>query len=101
MGKLLQIDFPTEGPFGEAMSEAFKELAQSIQQEPGLIWKIWTENKETKEAGGIYLFENEALLKQYLDMHTQRLQSFGISNIRAKIFDVNEPLTVITKGAAR
>lgn len=96
--KLVQIDFPADGPFGEEMSTAYKELAESIEKEPGLIWKIWTENAETKEAGGVYYFEDEESAKKYVEMHTKRLQSFGISGIRSKMFDVNEKLTAITKG---
>lgn len=94
---LLQIDFPTDGPFGKEMSEAYAELAQHLAQTPGLIWKIWTENEETKEAGGIYLFTDEAHAKSYLTEHTARLKSFGIQNIRSKIFSVNEPLSATTK----
>lgn len=97
MKKLLQIDFMMDGPFGEAMSEAFAPLAESIAQEKGLIWKIWTENAATKEAGGIYLFEDEASAMAYLQMHTERLNSFGISPINAKIFDINESLSLIDR----
>ena len=97
MKKLLQIDFAMEAPFGEAMREAFAPLAESIAQEKGLIWKIWTENATTKEAGGIYLFEDEASAMAYLHMHTARLNSFGISPINAKIFDINEPLSLIDR----
>lgn len=97
MKKLLQIDFAMEGPFGDAMSEAFASLAESIAQEKGLIWKIWTENAATKEAGGIYLFEDEASAMAYLQMHTERLNTFGISPINAKIFDINEPLSLIDR----
>lgn len=95
--KLLQIDFQMYAPFGDEMSKAFEPLAQSIAQEKGLIWKIWTENSEAKEAGGIYLFENEDDAKIYLDMHTKRLESFGIAPVRAKIFDINAPLSKIDK----
>lgn len=95
MKKLLQIDFAMEAPFGEQMSEAFEPLAQSIAQEKGLIWKIWTENAQNKEAGGIYLFENEESAMSYLEMHTQRLNGFGITPINAKIFDINIPLSLI------
>lgn len=49
-----------EAPFGEEMSGAFKGLAEDIATEDGLLWKIWTENAETREAGGIYLFADEA-----------------------------------------
>jgi len=41
---LLQVDFTMDGPFGEKMSEAFQDLAHSINDEEGVIWKIWTEN---------------------------------------------------------
>ncbi len=95
--KLVQIDFPMEGPFGETMSTAFKELAEDIATENGLIWKIWTENAQTKEAGGIYLFDTESNASDYLKKHTLRLESFGIHPIRAKIFDVNVPLSLIDK----
>ncbi|MFZ9659862.1 MAG: monooxygenase [Arcobacteraceae bacterium] len=93
--KLLQIDFPMDGPFGEEMSFAFKDLAEDIAKEKGLIWKIWTENSDAKEAGGIYLFEDESNANRYLEMHKNRLESFGIANIQAKIFDVNIPLSLI------
>lgn len=95
--KLLQIDFPMNGPFGEEMSQAFKGLAEDIATEEGLIWKIWTENKETQEAGGIYLFSDEQNALRYLKKHTARLESFGIKGINGKIFDVNKTLSLIDK----
>lgn len=94
---LLQIDFPYEGPFGVEMAEAFGSLAESIAQESGLIWKMWTENNETNEAGGIYLFEDKSSAESYLKMHTARLESFGVRNIRAKLFMNNEQLSKITR----
>ena len=48
MAKLLQVDFEFHGPFGEEMSNALVDLAQSINQEPGMIWKIWTESEKDK-----------------------------------------------------
>lgn len=95
--KLLQIDFPMNGPFGQAMSEAFETLAEDISKEDGLIWKIWTENSQTKEAGGVYIFEDEATVTKYLEKHIARLEGFGIQNIRAKVFDVNLPLSKIDR----
>lgn len=98
MTTLLQIDFPTQGPFGAQMSEACADLAASISGEPGLLWKIWTENATEHTAGGIYLFADEASARAYCDMHTRRLEGFGVSGIRARFFDANEPLTSITRG---
>ena len=98
MAKLLQMDFPFTGPFGDEMAEALRELAISITEEPGFIWKIWTENENEKEGGGIYLFENEESAKAYLDKHTARLKGFGVTEVNAKIFDVNDKLSKITNG---
>jgi quinol monooxygenase YgiN len=95
MKYLLQVDFPYAGPFREEFTEAFTDLAKDIATEEGLIWKIWTENEETKEGGGIYLFDNFSDANRYLDKHRKRLESFGYSNIRGKIFNVNEALSLI------
>lgn len=96
MSYILQVDFPHDGIFGEEFSKAFVDLANDISKEEGLIWKLWTENEDTKEAGGIYLFSNESDAKRYLDKHTKRLESFGYTNIRGKIFKVSESLSKIT-----
>lgn len=98
MAKLLQIDFPFTGPFGPDMAEALKELAVSITEEPGFIWKIWTENAAEKDAGGIYLFKTEETARAYLEKHTERLKGLGVEKVNAKIFDVNEDLSKITGG---
>jgi hypothetical protein len=93
MATLLQIDFPFDGPFGEAMAEQLAELAASIAEEPGLIWKIWTENAQEHSAGGIYLFSDEASARAYLHKHQLRLKGFGVAEIRARVFTVNAPLS--------
>lgn len=95
---LLQVDFTMDGPFGDEMSEGFKDLAHSINDEEGIMWKIWTEDAVTKEAGGVYLFETKESAEKYLAMHSARLISFGITNIRGKIFEVNEALSSINNG---
>lgn len=96
MTTLLQIDFPFEGPFGEAMAEQLDELAASIAEEPGLIWKIWTENAQEAKAGGIYLFADESSALAYLHKHQERLKGFGIPEVRAQVFAVNTPLSRVT-----
>lgn len=98
MTKLLQVDFAYQGPFGEVMNDALKELAETINQEPGMIWKLWTENEETQEAGGVYLFEDATTAQAYLEMHSSRLKAMGIAEVRGKLFDINETLSVINQG---
>lgn len=97
MPVLLQVDFPFSGPWGPAMTEALRGLAASIADEPGLIWKIWTENAATSEAGGIYLFADRPSAEAYLAMHTARLKDFGIPSVNGKIFDVNGELSAIDR----
>lgn len=66
MAYLLQVDFPFEGPFGEEMAKAFWDLANSINEEEGFHWKIWTENQDTKEAGGSMYLKKNKMLKNML-----------------------------------
>ncbi|MDX9715612.1 MAG: monooxygenase [Dissulfurispiraceae bacterium] len=96
--KLVQMDFKYTGPFGQEMAEAMQDLAASIAKEPGFLWKIWTENKENQEAGGIYMFADEESAKKYVAMHAARLKQFGIEQVNAKYFDVNVPLSKIDNG---
>ncbi len=98
MAYLLQVDFPFEGPFGEEMAKGFWDVAKSINEEEGFHWKIWTESQDTKEAGGIYVFEEKQDAEKYADMHKARLQSFGVKDIRVRIFDINEKLTIMNHG---
>lgn len=98
MPVLVQIDFSTDGPWGQEMSTAYADLARSIADEPGLLWKIWTESESDGVGGGVYLFDTEDHARPYVDMHTRRLEGFGITGIRALVLDVNEPLTALTRG---
>ncbi|MGR4048039.1 monooxygenase [Kosakonia cowanii] len=95
---LLQIHFNFTGPFGDEMSRLLVALAESINQEPGFRWKVWTENAQALEAGGIYLFDSEANAQGYMNKHMARLKQFGATNITVKLFNVNEPLTRLNHG---
>lgn len=93
MAKLLQLHFAFNGPFGQEMTEQLRGLAESINQEPGFIWKVWTESEQNKEAGGIYLFESEETALAYLEKHSARLKNLGVNEVIANVFDVNVPLS--------
>ena len=99
MKYLLQMDFPYTGPFGDEFYEQMKELAEDIATEKGLVYKLWTENKDTQEAGGIYVFDHLDDANRYQTKHTECLESFGFSGIRAKTFIINEELSAITKAS--
>ena len=98
MAYVLQVDFKMNGPWGDEMAEGFSDLAKSINEEEGFMWKIWTESPETNEAGGIYIFETKETAQKYYEMHSKRLAGFGITDVNAKIFAINSKLTEITNG---
>jgi hypothetical protein len=68
------------------MAAAYADLAADIAATDGLKWKIWTENAVDARAGGIYLFKTREAAEAYAVMHTDRLQGFGVSEIRARFF---------------
>ena len=96
--KLLQMDYPFSGPWAGEMAEEYSHLAHTIAGVQGLICKVWTENRVTGEAGGIYLFDDEASLDSYLAGKIERMKAFRIDGVRARKYDVNERLTQITRG---
>lgn len=97
--QLLSIDFPYSGPWGGEMSRAFDGLARDIAAESGLLWKVWTENRELGRAGGVYLFADGQAREAYLAKHTARLKAFGIEGIAVQRFEANPQLSAITRAA--
>lgn len=63
--KILQINYRLEGTAADYL-EANRPYAEPIARTPGLRWKVWLLNEATQEAGGIYLFENDAALQEFL-----------------------------------
>ena len=98
---LLQVDFPYQGPWGEDMAQAMQGLAQSIAQEPGLLWKIWTASAAENRAGGVYLFADRAAAEAYHRKHAARLAALGIDGIEASYREIMAPLSEITRGPIR
>lgn len=96
---LIQInfDFPVE-MMGEALTNGAKQLAESINSEEGFISKIWIENPEEAESGGIYIFKDKVSAEKYVQMHTKRVEAMGAKNVTCKYFTVNETLSIINKG---
>ena len=98
MAVILQVNFPMQGPWGDEMASAYGPLAESINDEPGFIWKVWIEDEAAQTAGGIYLFEDRATAAAYAEMHAARMAGFGVTDAEFVISDINEALTSITHG---
>lgn len=97
MAVVVQVNFPMQGPWGAEMAEAFRGLAESINEEPGFIWKVWIEDQSAGLSGGIYLFDTREHAEAYVAMHTERLAGFGITEVTATFSDVNEALSTLNR----
>lgn len=97
--KLLQINFKLTSSVKD-YATMVAPLADPIAKTPGLEWKVWIFNEQNHEAGGIYLFKDEASVNAYMngDLVAGLKKQPTIKEISAKIFDVDESLTQKTRG---
>ena len=90
---------PFNGPKAEYEKENLP-FAQPIADLPGLRWKVWIINEAQSEAGGIYLFDNDAAVKVFLDGPIIA-EMKGDPTLSIKLFDVMPEHTTITRGPVR
>ena len=100
--KVLQINFTVNNSRTE-LEQAWLPGAQPIAETPGLRWKIWLMNETQHEAGGIYLFDDQASLQAYLNgpIVAEIKNDPSLSNLSVKQFDVMEEHSTITRGPIR
>jgi len=98
-GKILQVNFKFNVPRAE-YEQAVSALASQFAAVAGLRWKIWIMNEAEKEAGGIYMFNDETSLKDFLEgeLAAQVKSHPALSDLSAKQSDVMDDLTAITRG---
>ncbi len=68
----------------EAMAS---ELAPAFSDVPGCTWKIWLTDRESKQAGAVYLFESEKALE---DFKASPLVASVLSHPALSNFDLRE-----------
>jgi hypothetical protein len=97
--KIIQINVKCENPKVD-FAEAYLPAAQSIADVKGLLWKVWLMNEEEKTAGGIYLFEDGASVKEFLGgpIVAAVMSNPALSDIEAKVFGVISENSKITRG---
>ena len=97
--KILQVNFTYDGT-KESVMESFMPATQPIADQPGLDWKVWLWNDEARECGGIYLFADQSSVGAYLEGPIVKSikEHPAISNLSAKVFDVIEEPTAVTRG---
>ena len=84
----------------EEYEQAVSPLADKFANVPGLKWKVWILNEEKSEAGGIYMFENQASVDEYLAGPLAKTVTShpALSNFSVKQFGIMEDVTKITRG---
>jgi hypothetical protein len=97
--KILQLNFKFNVTSAE-YEQAVSPLAKKFAAVSGLRWKIWLMNEGESEAGGIYLFDDEASLAAFLDGPLAAAVSShpALSDMSVKRFDVMDSITAITRG---
>ena len=101
-GKVLQINFKFNVTAAE-YEQAVTALADNFAAVDGLVWKIWIMNEADSEAGGIYFFKDDSSLNAYLDGELAAgVKSHpALSDMSAKVFDVMDSLTAVTRGPVK
>lgn len=96
---ILEMNFQLNVPVTEYRTMA-DSVAETLADVPGLKWKIWLLNPATQEAGGIYLFDDQASLDAYLNGPlVAGLRALpAIRNFSQKQFQVMPQLTALTRG---
>ncbi len=97
--QILQVNMKFNIPQKD-LAAAWLGAAQPIADVPGLRWKVWLMNESEREAGGIYLFDSKAAAEAYVagPIVAALKASPAVSNISAKLFDVMDEHSAITRG---
>jgi hypothetical protein len=98
-GKILQINFKLNVSAQE-YERTIAPLAEAFTAVDGLQWKIWLLNPSEGEAGGIYLFEDDAAVEAFLagPLVAEIKRAPFLRELSAKRFDVMAEVTAATRG---
>src|SRR5690349_20251602 len=96
--QILQVNFKFNVPRAQFEDNA-SSIAQAFAEVPGCVWKVWLMNEEASEAGGIYLFADEAALENYKTgpLFAKVHGHPALSDHKVKQFEVMEEVSRITR----
>lgn len=97
--KILQVNAKLVAPPEQFERENGAEVARFFADVPGLLWKIWLLNRETGEAGGIYLFADETTFAEYVNGPiVAQLKDYPLwSDLDVKSFDYLPVPSAVTR----
>jgi hypothetical protein len=97
--RIVQINFKYNVPRAD-FEQASAAWAHEFAALPGLRWKIWIVNEEKSEAGGIFLFDDQAAADAFAagPLAAKVHEHPALSDFSAKQFDVRESVSAMTHG---
>jgi hypothetical protein len=101
--QILIVNFSLDGLSEEEYASACDELAPAFAAVPGLASKVWLADRAEGVFGGVYAFESETALDDYLrsDLWAGVGSTPGLVNISVRRFGVLDGPTRVTRGFAQ
>ena len=101
--QILIVNFSLDGLSEEEFERSSDELAPAFAAVPGLTSKVWLADRAEGTFGGVYTFESEAALDDYLqsDLFAGVGATPGLVNISVRRFGVLDGPTRVTRGFAQ
>lgn len=100
VGVVLEVDFTYNFATADEYIAPVSPLAPKWAAVPGLVWKVWILNPETKRAGAVYYFESAKARQAYLDSELAAAVAGNpaLSDFRVAQYQIMAEETAITHG---
>ena len=87
----------------EEYQQMASQLAQAFADVPGCVWKVWLVDDAKKEAGAVYLFEDDQSLQNFKasPLVASVLSNPALSNFDLKERDILKEVSEITRAPLR
>ncbi|OLC49606.1 MAG: hypothetical protein AUH43_07340 [Acidobacteria bacterium 13_1_40CM_65_14] len=97
--KLLQVNFGLNVAPAE-YTQICVAVAESFAKVPGLRWKVWFIDERKREAGGIYLFDDQRALDAFAssDLAKTIATHPALKNVTMRASDIMPEVTAVTRG---
>jgi hypothetical protein len=101
--QILVVTFNLDGLSEEQFASSCDELAPAFAAVPGLASKVWLADRAEGIFGGVYTFESEQAVDDYLqsDLFAGVGSTPGLVNISVRRFGVLDGPTRVTRGLAQ
>ncbi len=98
--QILIVNFNLDGLSEEDFAGSCDELAPAFAAVPGLASKVWLADHAEGTFGGVYLFESEAAVDEFLqsELFAAVGATPGLVNFSVRRFDILDGPTRVTRG---